>query len=39
MVWFVCNMRLQHMNTFASENLTVKGITVIESCFEPKLLW
>ena len=26
MVWFVCKMRLWHMCTFASENLTVKGL-------------
>ena len=26
MVWFVCKMRLRHMCTFASENLTVKGL-------------
>ena len=26
MVWFVCRMRLWHMCTFASENLTVKGL-------------
>ena len=28
MVWFVCKMRLRHMCTFASENLTVKGLIV-----------
>ena len=27
MVWFVCKMHLWHMCTFASENLTVKGLT------------
>ena len=26
MVWFVCKMRLWHMCTFASENLTVKEL-------------
>ena len=28
MVWFVRKMRLQHMCTFALENLTVKGLTI-----------
>ena len=27
MLWFVRKMRLRHMCTFASENLTVKGLT------------
>ena len=26
MVWFVCKMHLRYMCTFASENLTVKGL-------------
>ena len=26
MVWFVCKMHLRHICTFASENLTVKGL-------------
>ena len=26
MVWFVCKMRLQHMCTFALENLMVNGL-------------
>ena len=29
MVWSVCKMRLRHMCTFASENLTVKGLTAV----------
>ena len=29
MVWFVCKMPLQYMCTFASENLTVKGLTTV----------
>ena len=31
MVWFVSKMRLRHMCTFASENLTVKGLMITKT--------